>query len=140
MNDLIFVYGTLLPGRAPRDVREIVGQLRHVARGSMPGRVFDLGPFPGAVHDDTALTRVQGEVFELPESNEHLRKLDEYEEFDPSRPDQSLFVREKHRIELVDGSQVHCWVYVYNRDPGRAQTVPHGDYATWESARQEHRS
>lgn len=131
MNNYLFVYGTLLPDRAPGGLAEIIARLRPVSAGSMPGRIFDLGDYPGAVFDRAAQTRVHGQVFELSGNEGQLRKLDEYEEYAPDHPKSSLFVRQERPITLPDGAELPCWVYVYNRDPGKARPVPGGDYSAW---------
>ena len=136
MKQYLFVYGTLLPNQAPHGVGEIMGELSPVAEGSMPGRVYDLGAFPGAVFDDAARAHVRGRVFEAPMDDAQWRQLDAYEEYLPEHPASSLFVREKRPITLADGSELPCWVYLYNRDPGHARPVPGGDYSAWAADRQ----
>ncbi|HJT77178.1 MAG TPA: gamma-glutamylcyclotransferase family protein, partial [Gemmataceae bacterium] len=98
---------------------------------SVPGRLYDLGRYPGAVHDPRAATRVRGRVLRLPEGRDVLPALDRYEGFDPAHPGDSLYLRVPQRVDLADGGGLLCWVYVYNRDPGAAPVVPDGDYAAW---------
>jgi gamma-glutamylcyclotransferase (GGCT)/AIG2-like uncharacterized protein YtfP len=131
MTDFLFVYGTLLPGRAPDHLREIAARLKPFAPGCMPGRLFNLGNFPGAVFDAAAATRVYGEVLELPNDGELHSRLDDYEDFSPAEPSRSIFIRERLPIMLSGGAQLLCWVYVYNRDPGDAPLIPGGDYSAW---------
>jgi gamma-glutamylcyclotransferase (GGCT)/AIG2-like uncharacterized protein YtfP len=129
--DLLFVYGTLLPSRAPMELREMLSVLRPVTSGAMPGYLYDLGEFPGAVYDQSTNARIHGEVFELPIGSALLDLLDEYEGFVPADPRASLFIREKRPIELGDNSHLHCWVYLYNRDPEEAPLIPGGNYSEW---------
>jgi gamma-glutamylcyclotransferase (GGCT)/AIG2-like uncharacterized protein YtfP len=131
MKDYLFVYGTLLPGRAPNVLRGIVEQLVSLGAATMPGRLYDFGRFPGAVFDEATQSRVLGHVYGLPPGDEILATLDRYEDFDPQHPAASLFVRKRRRIQLGDGSDLSCWVYLYNRDPSGARIIPSGDYATW---------
>jgi gamma-glutamylcyclotransferase (GGCT)/AIG2-like uncharacterized protein YtfP len=131
----LFVYGTLLPDLAPESVRELVGRLRPRGPASVPGRLCDLGPFPGAILSDEAATGVQGQVFELPDDPGLLAALDAYEGFDPRRPEASLFVRVGRTVTLADGGTVSCWVYVYNDNPGDAPLIEGGDYRRWLAAR-----
>jgi gamma-glutamylcyclotransferase (GGCT)/AIG2-like uncharacterized protein YtfP len=130
MKDYLFVYGTLLPHRVPPGLREVMAQLRPVSAGFMPGQLYDMGEFPGAVFDVDAQGQVFGHVYELHDETQ-LQKLDEYEEYSPSHTESSLFVRQKQPITLTDGSKLLCWVYVYNRDPGEARPVPSGNYSEW---------
>jgi gamma-glutamylcyclotransferase (GGCT)/AIG2-like uncharacterized protein YtfP len=135
VSDHLFVYGTLLPDRARGAMRELIGQLRPLGTASLPGRLYDLGAFPGAVLSDEVVTRVQGQVFELPADPALLAALDAYEGFDPGRPEASLFVRAGRTVRLADGSTLSCWVYVYNDNPGDAPLIEGGDYRRWQAAR-----
>jgi gamma-glutamylcyclotransferase (GGCT)/AIG2-like uncharacterized protein YtfP len=129
MPTYLFVYGTLLPQRAPPQLRDDIARLKAVGTGLMPGRLYDLGDFPGAVDDCTLASGVVGRVFELPEDDALLQRLDAYEGYVPGDAQTSLFVRETRPIELADGRKLECWVYLYNRDPGQAPLVPGGKYA-----------
>jgi gamma-glutamylcyclotransferase (GGCT)/AIG2-like uncharacterized protein YtfP len=131
MNDLLFVYGTLSPSLAPAHVREIMAGLKQLSSGFMPGRLYDLGDYPGAVFDVGAPTRVYGEVFELPSDSRLISRLDEYEGFSPADPPSSLFIREKRPIIVTNNVQLSCWVYLYNRDPGNLPLIPAGNYSAW---------
>jgi gamma-glutamylcyclotransferase (GGCT)/AIG2-like uncharacterized protein YtfP len=96
----------------------------------MTGRLYDLGPYPGAVLDGGP-GGVVGEVLELPENGAVLRELDRYEGFDESDPERSLFVRRRVSVCLEDRREVSCWVYVYQRRLKNAVAIPHGDYRIW---------
>jgi gamma-glutamylcyclotransferase (GGCT)/AIG2-like uncharacterized protein YtfP len=124
----LFSYGTLLPKHAPREIAPTVRKLRRVGQGFVRGRLYDLGDYPGAV-----LTRsgplIRGLVFELPEDPEVLERLDQYEEFNRSRPKASLFVRKRRVVQLQDGRKIYCWIYAYNRPTGTASPLPSGEYS-----------
>jgi gamma-glutamylcyclotransferase (GGCT)/AIG2-like uncharacterized protein YtfP len=119
MNRFLFVYGTLQVGRAAPEVEPLVKQFRHVDKATVHGILYDLGDYPAAVLVPTE-SKISGEVLELPPDPLVLRQLDEYEGYDPQRPDQSLFTRVLHPVLLDSGETLTCWIYVYNRDPGRA--------------------
>lgn len=111
----LFVYGTLRRSHAPPEISGLMRNLKLVGGGSVSGRLFDLGSYPGAIFDKASGTQINGEVYRLPESPEVLRKLDAYEEFDPKRPRQSLFVRQTIRVR-VDGKNLNCWAYRFNSE------------------------
>jgi gamma-glutamylcyclotransferase (GGCT)/AIG2-like uncharacterized protein YtfP len=71
---------------------------------------------------------IHGELVALPSDGEILEALDRYEEFDPSAPKKSLFVRKKAKIQMANGSTREGWIYVYNRHPAKAKLVRGGDY------------
>jgi gamma-glutamylcyclotransferase (GGCT)/AIG2-like uncharacterized protein YtfP len=130
MPDYLFVYGTLQPELAPPPLRSRLARLRRIGAGSVPGRLYDLGRYPGAVFDAAVNQSVSGEVFELSDAS-LLRKLDAYEGFDAADPGGSLYVREQRAVLLADGRRLTCWVYAYNRDPSDRPLIPHGDYRRW---------
>ena len=133
-NTYLFSYGTLIPGYAPPEVAPTVKRLRRVGRGIVRGRLYDLGDYPGAKLGRTNSVIV-GQVFELPNDPEVLRRLDEYEGFDPAHPQSSLFVRRRWPVLLHDGSKAMCWIYVYNRSPGAAPSVSSGDFSKFRGQR-----
>jgi len=71
---------------------------------------------------------IHGELVVLPSDGRILEALDRYEEFDPLDPKKSLFVRKKAKVRLANGSSREGWIYVYNRQPGKAKVVRGGDY------------
>jgi len=126
--EYLFLYGTLLV-ESPDEVVGALKSLRRLGPAHVRGRLYDLGEYPGAVIDHSANTSVHGELVELPADKAILDALDKYEEFDPSRPQKSLFVRKKTRIKLADGRNVEGWMYVYNRNPRNAPIIRGGNYS-----------
>lgn len=129
MTDYLFIYGTLMPSKGDDEIAHIVKRLRRIGAAYVRGRLYNLGEYPGAVIDHSANTSIHGELVELPADKAILEALDKYEEFDPSRPQKSLFVRKKTKIKLATGRNVEGWIYVYNRNPGNAPIVRGGDYS-----------
>jgi gamma-glutamylcyclotransferase (GGCT)/AIG2-like uncharacterized protein YtfP len=124
----LFSYGTLLPRLAPPEIRPTVERLRRVGKGFVRGQLFDLGEYPGAILSRTG-PPIAGQIFELPDDPEVLDRLDEYEGFDRSDPQASLFVRRRRHVQLEGGSKIFCWVYTYNRPLDTARAVSGGDYS-----------
>jgi len=106
----------------------IVRQLRKIGPAHVRGRLFDLGEYPGAILDVNAETKIEGEVFELPTDPSVLAELDAYEGYELADPTRSLFIRVKSSAQLSDGRDVESWIYVYNRDPGKAPLITDGNY------------
>jgi gamma-glutamylcyclotransferase (GGCT)/AIG2-like uncharacterized protein YtfP len=128
MSNLLFAYGTLLPGRAPGEIAAVVNRLRPVERGFVRGTLYDLGDYPGAVLDPTSPRMIVGTVLQLPDDAGFLHQLDAYEGFDPNAPEESLFLRVRHPVTVASGRTLQCWVYVYNRAPLRARIVAGGTF------------
>jgi gamma-glutamylcyclotransferase (GGCT)/AIG2-like uncharacterized protein YtfP len=113
----LFAYGTLQPGLAPPEIAPVMGTLRPVGEGSVAGKLYDLGNFPGAV-SDSAAGRVYGIVYELPEDAEVLRRLDAYE-----GPE---YVRIEQLVKLTAGGEIICWVYDYQGEPAEDRLIESG--------------
>jgi len=109
----LFVYGTLHPDRAPSEIRGVVTRLKRIGTGTVAGSVYELGEYPALV--PTGRQRVAGTLFELPDDPQALKAMDEYEEFLPEEPENSLFIRKKRTVTRSDGRKEKHWVYVYNR-------------------------
>ncbi|HTX75571.1 MAG TPA: gamma-glutamylcyclotransferase family protein [Terracidiphilus sp.] len=122
----LFAYGTLQPGLVPSELVPLVARLSVVARGSIRGILYDLGGYPGAVIDPRAEGCIHGVVYRLPEDPDIFSELDSYEEFDPDAPAESLFRRILHPVATDGNSDLDCWLYVYNRDPGSATILKSG--------------
>jgi len=122
----LFIYGTLHPDRAPREIAHVVRKLKHLGpatgKATIRGRLLDLGEYPGLLLEDdakpppdaTACGNVPGDLFEVPDLAT-LAALDAYEDFHPEDPAASLFLRVEATATLSDGSPLRCWVYVYNQ-------------------------
>ena len=129
MSNYLFLYGTLQPDHAPAEIIRASKKLRRVCEGSVRGTLYDLGDYPGAVLDNSAGGSIYGTVFELPNDEDLLTALDQYEDFHPENVQGSLFVRTLHPVMLASGEFLQCWMYVYNRDPVGARRIPSGRYS-----------
>jgi gamma-glutamylcyclotransferase (GGCT)/AIG2-like uncharacterized protein YtfP len=127
MAEYLFSYGTLQPELAPAEIASLVSQLRPIGRASIPGILYDLGDYPGAVVGDMNL-KVWGQVFELPTDPGVLRQLDDYEEFFAAEIERSQFVRTECNATLDNGRMIRVWVYMYNRDPSRSPRIANGSF------------
>ncbi|MGA2887297.1 MAG: gamma-glutamylcyclotransferase family protein [Terracidiphilus sp.] len=128
MGSYLFTYGTLRPGHAPDEIAPAVEKLRLAGRGFVHGILYDLGDYPGAVLDPSCKQKIFGTVFRLPEDETILRRLDEYEGFDPSAPDSSLFIRTLQTVVLSKERTRECWTYVYNGKLESARILATGRY------------
>jgi gamma-glutamylcyclotransferase (GGCT)/AIG2-like uncharacterized protein YtfP len=145
MRDL-FVYGTLMPGCAPLALRPVLDRAAVVGGATAPGRLYDLGRYPGLV-DAASDERVRGVVLRLPDEGGAalLSHLDAYEGYVASQPDRSLFVRVAidatlcGHADAAGGAVLRCWVWRYNRPVGNAAPVPAGDWLEHLQSRQTRR-
>src|SRR5579871_961031 len=72
----LFAYGTLQPGLAPPEIAPLVARLEPLGPGSIPGLLYDLGEYPGAILDPASPRTIWGTVFKLPADPTLLVQLD----------------------------------------------------------------
>ena len=125
MSRRLFAYGTLRRGHAPALLAELVAELQWEGAASVAGRLYDLGPYPGAVLDARAATRIHGELAQVPEDPAFWELLDDYEAVGSVEP---LFRRVGAEARRAGGEGVPVWVYEYARPPGAAPLVAGGRY------------
>jgi gamma-glutamylcyclotransferase (GGCT)/AIG2-like uncharacterized protein YtfP len=118
---LLAAYGSLRRGLAGYRKLNMERALRYLGPCLIPGRLYDLGSYPGLVAGDG---EVVGELFEM-RNDVVLRRLDVFEGFDARRPADSLFTRE--RVQLVE-PDVDAWVYFHNRPKPSDRPVASGDW------------
>ncbi|MFC6645811.1 gamma-glutamylcyclotransferase [Granulicella cerasi] len=111
MLDLIFVYGTLHPDRAPAEMRDIVEQLVPAGRATLRARIYRFQHYPALILDAKA-EAVEGALFRVP-NDALFAALDEYEGFMPDAHDNSLFIRKQVTVLLTSGQPEQAWVYEY---------------------------
>lgn len=128
--ELLFVYGTLRTDDSAPEAKLLKSKSRNLGAAVLEGaRLFDLGEYPGAVRSDDPSEKVEGLLLEIDpeESAELLARLDAYEEFEPHRPEQSLFIRE--RAEVRSGNKTRkAWIYWYNGSLSSARAIGSGHY------------
>jgi gamma-glutamylcyclotransferase (GGCT)/AIG2-like uncharacterized protein YtfP len=127
MGELLFVYGTLLPGHAPKSMRALCDRLTHIGPASIAGRLYDLGPYPAVVTGGDEC--VLGELLEV-DGDDTWRELDRYEGCPRPGEGDGLFRRVRTIATSESGDRLDCWVYVYNRDLSRATLVESGCWRT----------
>jgi gamma-glutamylcyclotransferase (GGCT)/AIG2-like uncharacterized protein YtfP len=120
MKSLLFTYGTLRTTSKIEEALVLRANAKHIAHGTLHGRLFDLGEYPGIIYSPRKLDLVVGDVFELTNPEKVLAYLDAYEgdEYD----------RRQYWITLDDGSRVRAWVYVYLGPTEGKQRIASGDY------------
>jgi gamma-glutamylcyclotransferase (GGCT)/AIG2-like uncharacterized protein YtfP len=134
VRDYLFAYGTLLSGALEPQVRSVLKRHCRVGpKASVPGRLIDLGTYPGALVADAPDQRIHGRVIELLAPQHALPVLDAYEGYRAEAPRQSLYVRARVTAALEDGGTVECWIYWLTRPPRPLRLIPGGDWTAWRS-------
>ena len=96
---LIFVYGSLRDG-SPRSMSRRFPESKFIADAKVNGSLYDLGPYPGLVLNETNSV-VVGEVYEV--DDKLLQQLDDFEA-------SSNYLRKQVEIPLGDQRRL-CWTY-----------------------------
>ncbi len=131
------VYGTLMRGIHSSKTKLLGRYGRFAGETEIPGRLYDLGSYPGLVYDPEAEKQVRGHVFELTEPERVLPILDEYEGVDPKRPEAGPYLR--IRVDLpVAGEGRPCWLYPYIWPTDGFARIESGDYLAYLPTRPEH--
>lgn len=120
MRHALFIYGTLMPGL--RLEAEMHGA-RFVGAAQVPGRLVDVGRYPGLLPGDGS---VAGEVYEVDDT--HLARLDAVEDMVPGDRAASQYWREEVTVSGGALQGLRVQTYVYNRPAEVCVPIPHGDY------------
>jgi gamma-glutamylcyclotransferase (GGCT)/AIG2-like uncharacterized protein YtfP len=107
---LFFVYGTLKVGYG--NDRIVEDLLVKSEKACIHGfRIYHLGGFPGIRKGEGV---VFGELQELREPEEALRRLDRLEGYSEHEPKRSFYLREHTTVETQNGKSYEAWVYIFN--------------------------
>jgi gamma-glutamylcyclotransferase (GGCT)/AIG2-like uncharacterized protein YtfP len=104
--------------------RLLTGRARYLGRGSVPGRLLDLGSYPGAVPDGAGAVR--GEVYRVT-SPELWSALDSAEG--------PQYHRGGVPVTLDDGRTARAFIYWYRGPVHLGTPIPGGDYRAHGPAR-----
>lgn len=120
----LLVYGSL---RKARENNRFLRNCEFVEEVRVPGYdLYALGWYPGIKPNQDNKDGIVGEVYTLPDDEEHtIKTLDMYEGFVKDNPGGSLFIREE--IE-VKGEPTYVYVYNGRTDAQFAAKVPSGDW------------
>jgi gamma-glutamylcyclotransferase (GGCT)/AIG2-like uncharacterized protein YtfP len=104
--DHLFLYGTLMRGEPAHARFALSTRARFIGDAWIPGRLLDLGGYPGLVAGDGV---VEGELHRLLDPT-LLAELDRYDECGPDAGAHANYVRER---VAVPGHGAPAWVYRY---------------------------
>jgi gamma-glutamylcyclotransferase (GGCT)/AIG2-like uncharacterized protein YtfP len=126
--EFIFVYGTLRKHITSNIHHLISSHCEYFSDGFMHGTLYEVCGYPGAIESGDANAKVFGELYTMLDRNLVLARLDDYEECSDSFSVPYEYSRKQLSIELVGGSSVLAWVYLYNHDVSKLQQIISGDY------------
>ena len=121
----VAAYGSLMRGLGGAERAGVDHVTRFVGPCVLEGELFDLGDWPGM---RPGHGRVVGEIHALLDASA-LARMDSFEDYDPTDPCGSLYLRE--RVKLLEPEGVEVWTYFYNYVPDASARVPNGDWRAW---------
>jgi gamma-glutamylcyclotransferase (GGCT)/AIG2-like uncharacterized protein YtfP len=96
----------------------------YIGDGSAEGKLLSFGRYPGLIEGSGS---VRGELYRFADLPAALDVLDDVEEFEPTDPSRSLYLRIPIRVRTDDG-EVDAWTYLYNGPTDDAKSIPSGDW------------
>ena len=120
----LFVYGTLRTAISNPMAQLLRQQARLLGHGWVPGRLFNLGWYPGATHEPDSAYRVWGDVFQLSDET-ILAQLDEYEGIEHHPDDE--YARREVPVHM-GGEVVPCQMYVFLKVDGHQTLIESGNF------------
>lgn len=125
----LFVYGTLRRNSAHPMAAFLANNGLYLGAAKTPGRLYDLGPYPGMLEAKTETDWVHGEVYELANPDRTIAELDKYEGCIADHPMPWIFRREVGMITMSDGTTSQGWIYFYCEEVGEEKRITSGDYS-----------
>ena len=123
----LFVYGTLQPGFTNAFAQFLHQNSQYVGPGTMRGRLYNIGQYPGAVHDPNSPVGVHGAIFNITDTPGLLTRLDAYEGVKNPPDATDEYVRVIVPVSFGVG-EFRCWIYLYNRPVLDSQRIRIGHY------------
>lgn len=126
----LFVYGTLRRAARHPMHAEVMAHCDPVGPGSVPGRLYDLGPYPALLPPAAATERVRGELYAIRPGAEVplFAVLDAYEGVNATGSGPPLYRREVVDAMADGGWRGPAWCYCYLGEVSESQRVPSGEY------------
>jgi gamma-glutamylcyclotransferase (GGCT)/AIG2-like uncharacterized protein YtfP len=126
MNNLLFVYGTLLT-----EDNEYAVYLKNHSRfhsyGKIKGKLYDIGEYPGVILSSKGDEYIYGSILKLEHPEDVFPIIDDYEGYGKDQPIPNEFIRLLAQVETSHTS-INCWMYVYNLPITGLKLIENGRY------------
>ena len=122
-SEYLFVYGTLLRQSQSPVSSMLSKHSSFIEKGTVRGKLYDIGEYPGIVVNDDSKKEVMGEVFKLNNSASLLKKLDSYEGKE--------YKRVKAHVYLDNGDHLTAWIYNFTHPTDDYICIKSGDYMAY---------
>ena len=116
----LFVYGTLRRKTNSPVHEGLLQKWKFLGTGTFRGRLYNFGPFPGAISSRETADRVIGEIYRIEADRRTFHLLDNYEG--------NHFRRTCGPVVLDSGERIWAWIYLYVGPMHAAKLIRNGDY------------
>lgn len=124
----LFVYGSLRCETAGSLHPLLSTDTEYCCAAQLPGKLYEIDGYPGAVTSPLADTTIHGELYRLHHPQRLLQRLDVYEECSAHFPQPYEYRRSVETVTTAEGKAIKAWIYVYNHDLSGRRLIPSGDY------------
>jgi len=124
----LFVYGTLCRGASGALHPLLSTDTEYCCEASLPGKLYEIDGYPGAVNSPSAGTTIQGELYRLHHPQRLFQRLDAYEECSAHFTQPHEYRRSVETVTTNDGDAIKAWMYIYNHALAGRRLIPSGDY------------
>ncbi len=140
-DEFLLLYGSLGSREATHAELGLDKALQPLGSREIRGSLYDLGEYPGLVLGPGV---VVAELFKISDRSVLLR-LDEFEEYNHAKPEQSLFRRTtlqlpRYRSRLASKLHGHpvidAWIYLYDQPVGGKEKIAEPSWYEYKSKRQ----
>ena len=121
IGDAVAVYGLLRSGESGFERFGLAGAFTPLGPCVIPGRLYDLGAYPGLV---IGAGEVIGELFEVRDPGV-MPALDAFEDYWPDDPARSRY--DRVQVRLIQPDQ-DAWVYRWRLGLEQARRIESGDW------------
>jgi gamma-glutamylcyclotransferase (GGCT)/AIG2-like uncharacterized protein YtfP len=126
MNNLLFVYGTLL-NKDNEYALYLKNNSRFHSYGKTKGKLYDIGEYPGAILLPKGEDYIYGSILELDHPEDIFPIIDDYEGYGNGQSVPNEFIRLIASVE-TSSTIINCWVYVYNLPIEGLKLIKNGRY------------
>ncbi len=128
MKTHIFVYGLLKSMYDNEPARFIRKNCSLVGEGYFPGRLIDIGSYPGALYEEHSEMNVHGEIYKIERNEAELVKyLDHFEGVGKQFDQPNEYIREVIPIQM-GGKELQASCYLYNWPVEGKRVIDNGRY------------
>lgn len=123
----LFVYGTLMSDFRNRMSTRLRSGSRLLGPALIPGDLFDLNGYPGAVYDSNSGNLIHGELYRLMDPKASFHWLDSYEDGGTGDNPDYLYRRIKVPV-ICKGKKIMAWMYEYIQSTKYLERIDSGDF------------